>query len=361
MTLFLLAGILVLNNFKSKIKIDKKLIAKAFIVLVCLIGIPFAGYKYWSNVTTDLNTVKQFDISNIEYDKLMGILENTEGEKYQQKAANNYRKAIKTQKITTSYISLTYVQAIVLGLALLYFVYKLTKDKYEKKNMYLLFTTIIIGAIGYAFVMLNMYIFCFDSREGPALASYDRYMSTFALIIFFVSIILYFYKNEKLDKSAKKVLLITTALFLLQSPVNLDSAFPFIIKPKEDIAYEMHANNIREYNVQTGDKIFQIAQDTNSEYQYFVHYYISDTFMNEKLFSFNVSDDVDPVEWFNENVKEYMLKFDYVYIAKVNDQFKEKYSFLFEDEIIPQKMYTIEKENDTVVLKLIDNDIQEEE
>jgi hypothetical protein len=50
-----------------------------------------------------------------------------------------------------------------------------------KKHAWTLPFVYLFGSFGYAFAMLLLYVFCFGEKEGPALASFDRYMISYLL------------------------------------------------------------------------------------------------------------------------------------------------------------------------------------
>ena len=107
--------------------------------------------------------------------------------------------------------------------------------------------------------------------------------------------------------------------------------------------FEKLANSIKE-KTKNKSKIYVIAEDSVGDYQFYIKYYLGDKTTNLVYFDLPVKDIENYEDYYNQNIKEYMLKFDYLFLAKLNKEFKEKYSFLFENNTIEEgNLYKIEK------------------
>ena len=148
-----------------------------------------------------LDLEQQFVLSDMKLQDLPGILNGSKGEYYQKQAASNFITSIKTTGIMTTKISLSYFQCVILVLLLLYLAWLYGKKYLDKKQTIGLGITFFIGSIGYAFVMLVLYIFNFGPVEGPNLASFNRYMPTYILIGISVVIMLFVYAESKNNKN----------------------------------------------------------------------------------------------------------------------------------------------------------------
>lgn len=60
-------------------------------------------------------------------------------------------------------------------------------------------------------------------------------------------------------------------------------------------------------------------------------------------------------QYFNKNMKSYLLKFDYLYLAKIDESFIKNYAFLFSDQNINiQQLYQIKNNHGKIQLQLIE-------
>lgn len=321
---------------------------KQFIkVLLYTIILPLLVWKGWDLYVSSMYTLQQFKLSDIKLSKLYGIIKGTQGEVYQITAANNYLKALKEVNISSSVVSLTYIKSIFLALILMYITYRYGRKYIDKKDFLNLESIIIFGSIGYAFIMLTLYVFNFGEIEGPNIASYDRYMDTY--LIFCVSlIIMIFIRIFSIEYKKRKfnlLLLITLIIFIFIDGVHADKYKP-VLKHDSINIYERCANVINKY---TKDKnVYIIAQDSVGDFQYIVKYYANPINVNLKYFNLkkeNVSDE------YRNKIKNKILKYDYLFLARSDDKFKENYGSLFEneDDIKNECMYEI-KDN-KIILK----------
>ena len=342
MILFFYFVSLFLEKEKKEKIITKKNIKFFVKTIIMLIIIPLLLFGYWNNFVKTVNIPSQFNTSDIKLSKLYSIYRGRSGRDDQKIAAGNFITSIKGQSLSTSYIPMTYLQAVILGLFLLYIIYTKNKDLIKKNKLYLLIFTLSIGALGYAFVMWCTYIFCFKDTEAIYLASFDRYMSTYVLIIMYFAIMLLVYccyKKEKINI----LLSLAIILFLLTAPAKISYLTPSLIK-KDKSTYEVNAEIIKE-KVKDNEKVFIIAEDSQGEYQYFVKYYANPIITNMKDFNWPTDDDTDYEKYYN-SIKNKIKDYDYLYVAVANDKFKEKYQFVFDEEIKSHQLYKIEKKDD---------------
>lgn len=356
MVLFMFIADIIIKNRKDIIKYLKnnfKLIIK---ITVMLIIIPLLFWKGWNSYTSTLNIHQQFNLSDLKILELKGIISGTAGEEWQIETSKNYIHALKTENITTSNIHLSYLQCFVLTLLLLYIVYIFGHKIIKKEQISLSSFTLSCGFLGYAFVMLVMYVFSFGPNEGPNLASYNRYMSTYVLIAmsFIYMLVIYLYTSN--DKKEKINILIITAcfLFLIQKPEIIESCFPKIRRSNPNM-YEIHASNINK-KVKKNSKIYVISQNTLGQYQYPIKYYSEVNKINLDNYNFKTDSNINNYkEYFDKNYKSSLSKYDYLYLAVIDDEFVNNYSFLFEDDnsIKETNIYRIEKNDNELILKKI--------
>ena len=322
-------------------RLSKENLKKLCKIAILLIIIPILTMKSWNCYIEKLKIEKQFDLKDIKIMELKNINNGTKGEKYQQQSIKNYFRAIKTENMTTSYLHITYLECFIITIVLLYVLWSLNKKTISKQQIILIGITLTLGYIGYSFVMLILYVFSFGPIEGPSLASFERYMPTFVLICLSLIFMLFIY-NNKTKKDLHKLVMLTAILILIQSPLSINKCYPRI-KKSQMSGFEKLANSIKE-KTKNKSKIYVIAEDSVGDYQFYIKYYLGDKTTNLVYFDLPVKDIENYEDYYNQNIKEYMLKFDYLFLAKLNKEFKEKYSFLFENNTIEEgNLYKIEK------------------
>ena len=356
MVLFIMIGniIIIIKKDKKNIKINKKNILFITKFILLLIVIPLSFWMGWNKYTSTMKVEQQFKLTDIKLSELKGIIAGTSGENYQQEAALNYYNAIKTTNITTSVFPLTYTQSVALAFLLLIIIMILYQNKDNKERFLLAGVTLGLGSIGYAFVMLVMYVFSFGPWEGPRLASFDRYMDTYIILMLIFLYMIYAYyniNNKNKEKREYMFLLLPFLLFLIESPQKSSNIYPKIIKSPTN-AYEIHAQNIIKQTTENA-KVFIIAQTSEGDYQYFVKYYMNPRITNLKYYSLSKLKNNNYESEFYKDVNKYMLKYDYLYLANIDDVLKDNYKFLFKEKIKNNQLYKITKENNKVKLELI--------
>ena len=331
-----IVSVVIKKEFKKENKI------KLLKALVLLIIIPFFSMKGWNNYVDGLNIEKQFEMKDLKIMELTGIIRGNKGEKYQQEASTNYLAAIKKENITTSYLKINYIQCIIITVFIIYLLLVFHKDYFYKHQVSLIIGTLILGYIGYFLVMLVLYVFSFGPYEGPNLASFDRYMPTYVLICLFLIFMIFIniYSSQKGKKSMlSKLVLLTLILVLIQSPASIKKCFPRIVKSPEN-GFK-HMAEVIDKNTENGAKIYIIAEDSVGDYQFYIKYYLDDKITNLNYFDLPVEGIDNYEDFFDTNVKEYMNEYNYLYLAKLNEGFKEKYSFLFDNNISEGNLYKI--------------------
>ena len=339
---------LIIDNYKSIKKSIKKFMTnniENILILIIILIFPLIFYQSWNIYISNFNINKQFKFSDIEMSKLYDIRSGEYGEKWQKETIQNYEKAIYTKSVTSISIKVGFLQTLIICLFILYF----SMTKYYNKNCRnALLLSLIIGAIGYMFVMLNLYVFCFGSREGPQLASFERYMASYVLIIVFLALMIFIRHNNNLKHYA----ILFIILIAIQSPERLYS-ISLTSRPSMASAYKTHAKNIKKYT-KYGDKIYIISPMEYGKYKYYIKYYLDDVTLHDSEINFNLSSKINSKEYYEKKIKNRLKNYDYIYIISLNTKFVDKYSFIFDSEELREKqMYKIVKEKDDVKLKLI--------
>lgn len=311
-------------------------------IIVMLIIIPLLMYKIWGIYISNFEMEKQFIISDIKVSELKNIIIDSANQKHV--IVTDYMNALINKKISFfKFFDISYLYGFIIFTILFILFFR----KKDKKESFKLFLTIFFGTVGYALLMLLLYLFCFK-EEGYTLASFDRYMDIF-LIIEFLLIVLFVIKNTKENQEIK--IYIFMCLILL---ISIDRIVYHRLKPavfKHTLTpEEVVANNIIN-KTKEKDKIFLLSQYTNATYQFSVKYYANPRITNLKYFELPL-ENTDYYDYFYSQINDYMLDFDYVYIVSTTDELNNKYNFIFKN-IKNNELYKIENNNGKVKLDLV--------
>ena len=346
-----------IKNIKN-IKLNKKNIIELILVLVFMIIVPILLWKGWSiyigtlEIKTDFVEANQFNISEIKLTKLPSVLLGKEGEDYQHRAGKNFINALADKSISNSYIGLNFIQGFVLGELELLLLYKLGKKVINKHEFILLNVIFIIGAIGYCFVMLNMYVFLFGSYEGPILSSYNRYMATYIIMMFIVCLMFIIKLLNNIEKDGNKFFIILAVLFIsiaIQNPQYLNRVYP-----KLTTYYDEKINDANIINSKTKelDKVYVLTQKGTVLTSYKIKFFSGDRIISYKLYKWTTDENGQ----LSDLQKDYIRKFDYLYINDCDQTFINKYKSYFINENVKEKnIYRIIKgDNGELSFKIIE-------
>ena len=221
-----LAGIiaiaLLVRNFQQY---GRKHFFRHFItpVIICIISL--LGFFSWKFIIRDVESERQFDLSKAAGQSITCPITLSCEEDYRNVTALNFYKAVPSQKISDSWISLSYVQLIILTVLIYTLIYRSTKRKAEdKKRLVLILVSYLAGAVLYAGAMFFIYTSLFGDLEGPKLASFNRYMNTYILIGLILAI--YYYATVILEKASFDLLILCFICILVQSPSGLAKLLP---------------------------------------------------------------------------------------------------------------------------------------
>ena len=347
----------------EKKKIDKEILLTT-LYLVALLGVVFSGYGLWkvycnrNNVHVDF----QHDANNIEtlnikdylksatYIKVpIGKLKDITTTFYT--ALNDNNSGVIGKGLVRSAIGLLIVFLLILLLE-----YNKAKTKEEKERIISIMISYSIGFIIYVLFMLCIYLFALPEHEGRNLASYSRYMSTFFIAGF---IFILAYLTEKKNKTGVVVLLVVA--FLSTNVISYLNPIPNkqVIIPNEIIK----TGEFLQEKLKENERVYVIYQNTDGYDFNLLRFQIAPIRTN-LLWEWSLGKPYSETDYFTYNIsKETWVKklikenYDYVYFAKVDDQFMNKYGSLFIDkskEELQNSLYKVKKNKNRVIFKYID-------
>lgn len=317
--------------------------------IILLFLIPFGLWFIWNHYIDSLGIVGQFELSDLHLSTLPGIIKGTSGEKWQNKAYQNFMKALFDHNIVEGILSLSYIQLLFIGYVLLKVIFILCKNL-KKRDYINILITLSLGTIGYTFTMLVLYVYSFGPREGPTLASFDRYMPTYILIIFMFIFMIYLYFREEKREKINHLSILLIILFLCLNTETFQKIYPKFTKDEPN-GYEYQGNIIRS-KVEYGAKVFIVAQNSSGNYQFFLKYYAGPIITNLKYYHWPIQNEK---QYGMDEVFEELKQYDYLYLASITDEFISKYYYLFPDGVVEgNKVYKISSFDGNITLDRID-------
>ena len=330
----------------SVIKNKKLNRIKIIEIILLLVIIPLLTMVTWNKYINQFNIYKQFVISDIQINELPNIITNKDNikniivYKFKDAIINKNISNIRYGKITYLY---SYIIYTLLSFILLFFL----KD-IRKKDFIKYYLTLTIGYVGYAVMMLILYLFCFK-EEGYTLASFDRYMVTYILIAF-ISLIIIIIENIKIKDNLKMYLLIITILII---SINGNIFTRIVPRLKESDRSNTEIGLISNYiinNTEENARIFFLSQNTlYNTIQIFSNYYINPRKANIEPTKF----DTNCNDCENTNMKEYLEDYDYIYIYSVTDELYKKYPSLKDLKL--KQLYKIIDKNEKIKFIKVNN------
>ena len=340
----------IIENRKNTI-INKDKIIKLISIILLLVVIPLLFYFGWKLYVNSIGVPKYFSESKIDVGQLLDIIKGNSGEEYQKETANNFLNALINTSLSTSYLKINYILAIIIGLVLLFIIYKISKDKLYKNNIIVLYITLLLGAIGYAFVLMNSYIFLFGSYEGPMLAAYERYTSTYVILIFSLDIMLYFWQMSRIDLKEENKKILISAIIVIVCLLVQNGYTLFYMKPAIKTYYLPTYKDSQYIISKTNetDKIFIITQYPRMGELYQIKYYANPREVNRDTENWPLDGQL------NEKIKNDLNNSNYLYLYFINDKFIEAYKDMFVDNNIKKKgLYKILKQDNKFRFELVE-------
>ena len=345
----LMLGIILMQLFFRKVVLkiysDKKMTKEAikkFGKIIILLLIPLCVYASWKLYCSsnnrylddrhDKNAISNIDIK--EYLKAITVLKGTPGKL--KDIATSFYTALNDTKLFGKYPMTTAIQLLVVLNLIGIFLYFFQKDEKKRKNILILFITMNIGFVLYCLLLMATYMFAFTEQEGRTLASYDRYMKTYFLA--WIGLII----GITTSQLGKKGLISATIVAL----VALYGCTPIqIIQPKakgvSGIPQEIiEKGNIINNSLEKGDKVYLIYQNIGGGGAYHQLRYCISPIVTNLMYEWSLGpkyseDDIWNYDISKEDFEKKLIneEFDYIFIAKSDEQFINIYGSLFDSSI----------------------------
>lgn len=357
----LFSFIIIRNKHTIRTCSDSKGIEKRIVIsaaAVCII--PFIFRQIWSYYVKDVSQL--FKISDINISSMFSIMKGTGGEAYQHLSFVNFIDKLLTFNIADRPAGMTYWQIALLlaGLTLLLHLCRL----YAQNDIAVINCMMLMGAAAYAFAMLVIYIYCFKEIEGPATASYSRYMDTYLAGWRTVIIMLAVYGLIKAGKY--HISSAFACVFLLLACTVSGASMKETaqgLAGHDYLADCRTAENVICKNTPENSKILYVCQGDNG-WNYVKLRYLglprtsSSISMGDP--SYYSTNQIYVSDLSLDEAKKCFLQYDYVYLHVIDEQFIKRYGSLFgREELTAGQLYKVADENASCNLQIVDNDADE--
>lgn len=365
--ILILLGInnVILPVIKNK-KIDRK-VWKNLIILFTILAIMIMVYISWKiyckandrvlDYRHDTNSITQINIK--EFIKAVTHIRISEGKAYD--ISNSFYSALNNSPLLEKYAYSTAIQLLailnIVGIVL----YWRAKEREDKTRILTFLITMDIGFALYCLVLMATFMYAFTEQEGRNLASYGRYMPTYFLawVIPMLGVILRTQKNK---------LKIFTIIALV---CVCGMSFHTFVRPTQKGVTAISENmqtkgNIILNSVELKDKVYIIYQQSDGFEFHQLRYCISPIRTN-LVCEWSLGEPTyEGFIWnYNISLEEFKQKlineqFDYVFVARSDENLISKYGSIFEENIdlsnLENKIFKVQKfENNNVKLKQYNN------
>lgn len=245
-----------------------------------------------------------------------------------------------------------------LGLSIFAYHIMLVSKSVKKKRLIILTVGIIGGFVLYALVLLLLYLTVFSEQEAVNLASFNRYMNTFALGSSLLA--LYLLLSLAMDIKKYKTIILLYLMFHLSFFV-----FPAIYAGYMQIDYAKTLRSeldktliFKDFMNAEDDRIYFISQGSTGRDYWIARYNVTPLQLN-RPFSWSIvteqgyeSDPYIRVITVSEWEEQLRNNYTYVYLHSIDDSFKKDYGNFFIDysSIGNRTLYQVTTEKEGLVL-----------
>lgn len=331
---FALASVYLLYRRLSEKKQLKEII-KCLIIGIIIPALVFYSWKRYI-IIQNVALNSQFKIGSV-FKTVYGLLINGNVEAWQKIAFGNFLKAIVSRPLFVHPFGISYFPFVLTTAILLLALTGFKRKTIELSVIY------VCGSIGYAAMMLLLYVSSFGEIEGPPLASFDRYM--IAYLYYGVCLLFYEAFSEYERKYSYAVLLVFLLLTFEYRDLKL-------LNPSYQsdrlITSEIEINDLLHVNISKDEKILIIqCFDNRDALSYQLRYYQND---NYDILENDYFDQQPSIDEYNELLKKY----DYLYVLTVNDDYINEYwKETANEDVCNYALYKINFVNGNLELKLL--------
>lgn len=341
-SIILFCDIVIIKEIKLKI---------GYLILSSIIG--KYSWDFYTKIMSNFTGAWR-GISNFTFSKFCDFWINNKGIPYQFETKKNFinqlSQEIYTINIGDSLIKLSFIKWVLIFVIIGIILCAFEKNIERKRKLNVIAGLFIIGII-YTISLLNLYVFTFSEYEAIRLASFSRYLETFIMFNFIVLCCLIFEKvyRIRINKQIKVILYI----FILGSTFYNFKKLVNVYHIKRERTIQISKKWIE--GIEANSKIYFIAQNTNGYEYWIARYELTPYHLNQGFGSWSIGQkynegDIWTLQYTDDNFKNELKKYNYIYFYKIDDKFLKEFESLF-------KNYNI-KNNEIYKINIIKNEIE---
>lgn len=330
--------LLCIVTWMLKVVMDKQFGKELLIKILCTSFLPLLFYCSWSFLVNFYGIEAKFSISSYDFMVLPKYFLSPDILTEQNRVIiSNFIEAFIDRSLIIQPIKLSYFQAILFSSIGIITFSVISKQK----TLIMQGTMYFLGGLGYAYAMLLSYVFSFGYLEGPSLAMYDRYMSTYIIFgiafIFFIAI-LNIKKNQPLPYV---IVLIIMIPFISFDTVKMSKPV-FSYNGLLDF-YNKRFVNFVESEIDN-ERVLVISQNDVTKRNVLRYYVIE----KDKQFRYldisyagNHEYDIGEAMW-EDDYWALLMEYDYIYICDYDESFIHFWEMTTTAELKMDHFYKIE-------------------
>lgn len=276
---------------------------------------------------------------------LIRVLSHDGSISYQHDVERSYLDAIVSRGLVGN---VPYVQMVVILFILLIVFSFFAADKVNGKKVRITALWVLVAGLAYGLLMYYLYMSGFSEYEARQLASFDRYMDTFIVAAIFLALgtVFYFAKVDSLVIMMLGVVMLQNLIFF----GNCEQVLPGNLTESEAL-YNPEADHLKN-SVPEDAKVAVIIKNEMSLAEDALEYYSFPVTIGV-AYPNDVKDDLNrfSYDYSDEELAEFILKYDYIYFMNIDDAFIEKYSGIFAnpEDVVRGEIYQVSYEDGKIV------------
>lgn len=219
-----------------------------------------------------------------------------------------------------------------------------------RRNRFFVFW-LFLSTVAYTLMMCVLYDTAFSEYEARNLASFDRYMSSWAIVL------LYWLMTYILTTKWKTAYVWQLSFFVFLSFItvvgNRETIMSGILHPEQEVAQYEGETRLINSNVAETESVLLIERGSNGDMSVKLGYYCIPRkvdYCSPGVEAFE--GDVWSIDMSLQELHDLIQKYDYVYVVRVDDDFVQKYRKLFPEvtEQTEGELYRVNHQSQKIVL-----------
>lgn len=328
----------------------KQMLNKEKISLLYMIYLlPLLSFVHWNYLVKNLNQQGQFQIDNLELN-ILSIANGIAGEPWQTVIIKKYFDRILFGGITQFIIPLPFFVVVFILVIFNILFAKINNHRSLSSNIVL-----ILGALGYSFALFLTYVYLFGESEGVELASFDRYIQTYTILMISFIVMMngeYFFNHN--TKNTIAIIVMMSIMIDFNSFATLRQNRSFC---DDELTFELlnYQNELLD-----NEKILVINQYTDDfDIQYernvALRYYMAKDYQRKAMENITFVAIYPEGNWNDlfveykiiknvQDFKKYIANYNFIYHYQLNDEYINLFNQAYDEVLLNDRLYRVKDE-----------------